>query len=87
MTAQEPLCPGDFYHIYNRGNNRETIFRTAENYRFFLERYVYYIEPIAATYAYCLLPNHFHLFVGIRPEPELPTSPELPTFPEVGNSL
>ena len=44
----------------------ETIFRRAENYRFFLKRYAHYIEAIAATYAYCLLPNHFHLLVRIR---------------------
>jgi REP element-mobilizing transposase RayT len=80
MTKPQPLIPGSFYHIYNRGNNRETIFRTAENYRFFLERYAHYIELVATTYAYCLLPNHFHLLVYIRP------APELPTFPEVGNS-
>ena len=80
MTNPEPLIPGNFYHIYNRGNNRETIFRTAENYRFFLERYTHYIELIAATYAYCLLPNHFHLLIYIRLTPELPTSGK------VGNS-
>jgi len=80
MTNPTHLYPGNFYHIYNRGNNRETIFRTAENYRFFLERYTHYIELIAATYAYCLLPNHFHLLVYIRPTPELPTSGK------VGNS-
>jgi putative transposase len=65
-----PLQEGLFYHIYNRGNNRETLFRTTENYRFFLERYAKYIEPVAATYAYCLLPNHFHFLVKIRKEEE-----------------
>ena len=42
MTKPEPLQYGRFYHIYNRGNNRETIFRSAENYRFFLQRYGQY---------------------------------------------
>jgi REP element-mobilizing transposase RayT len=66
MSTHEPLHPGHFYHIYNRGNNRETIFRTEENYRFFLRRFAHYVEPVAATYAYCLLPNHFHFLVYIR---------------------
>ena len=30
MTAQIPLVGGNYYHIYNRGNNGETIFRTEE---------------------------------------------------------
>jgi REP element-mobilizing transposase RayT len=66
MTKPEPLHEGHFYHVYNRGNNRESVFRVAENYRFFLQQYVQYIEPVAATYAYCLLPNHFHLLIYVR---------------------
>jgi REP element-mobilizing transposase RayT len=77
MSAVEPLLPGGTYHIYNRGNNREPIFRESENYRFFLERYIHHIEPVAVTYAYCLLPNHFHFLVRIREDSE---QPELPTF-------
>ena len=70
MTNQPTLHQGEYYHIYNRGNNRENLFRTPENYRFFLERYGKYIQPIAATFAYCLLPNHFHLSIYIRTEEE-----------------
>ena len=66
MTKKQPLIPNAYYHIYNRGNNREDIFIQDENYRFFLQRYLQYIEPIAFTYAYCLLPNHFHFLVRIR---------------------
>jgi REP element-mobilizing transposase RayT len=66
MTKKQPLIPNAYYHIYNRGNNREDIFIQDENYRFFLQRYLQYIEPIAYTYAYCLLPNHFHFLVRIR---------------------
>ena len=33
---------------------------------FYLDKYQQYILPIAETYAYCLLPNHFHLVVRIR---------------------
>ncbi len=61
-----PLQPGKVYHIYNRGNNHENIFFNAENYAYFLRKYFMYIAPVAYTYAYCLLPNHFHIAVKIK---------------------
>src|SRR5687768_10364759 len=70
MTKPNPLYPTTYYHIYNRGNNRENIFLTDDNYRHFLMQYGRYIEPVAATYAYCLLRNHFHLVVRILTEEE-----------------
>ena len=66
MSRPEPLHFGSYYHIYNRGNNGESIFREQRNYRYFLTLYAKYIEPVAETYAYCLLNNHFHLLVRIR---------------------
>jgi putative transposase len=61
-----PLEHGYFYHIYNRGNGGENIFREQRNYGYFLTLYAKHIEPIAETHAYCLLKNHFHLLVRIR---------------------
>ena len=66
MTGPAPLEYGQYYHIYNRGNNRENIFIEERNYRHFLKLYAKYIGPIADTYAYCLLRNHFHFLVRIR---------------------
>jgi REP element-mobilizing transposase RayT len=62
----ETLQPNCSYHIFNHANGFENVFRDDENYRFFLEKYQVYIVPIVETYAYCLLPNHFHLVVRIR---------------------
>lgn len=62
----EKLQPNCSYHIFNHANGFENVFTVDENYRFFLEKYQQYILPIAETYAYCLLPNHFHLVVRIR---------------------
>jgi putative transposase len=61
-----PLQYNTSYHIFNHANGFENVFREAENYRFFLEKYRQYISPIAETYAWCLLPNHFHLVVRMR---------------------
>ncbi len=61
------LEPGNTYHVYNKTNNRELLFRTDENYYYFLDRYNKFISPIADTYAWNLLPNHFHLMIKIKP--------------------
>jgi putative transposase len=62
----ETLQPNTSYHIFNHANGFENVFREEENYRFFLEKYRVFITPVVETYAYCLLPNHFHLVVRIR---------------------
>ncbi len=54
------------YHIYNRGNNREKLFYTPENYQMFLELYKDLPGTFAETYAYCLIPNHFHFLIRIK---------------------
>jgi len=61
-----PLQWGGYYHIYNRGVNRENIFIEERNYAYFLALYARYILPIADTYAYCLLRNHFHFLVRLK---------------------
>ncbi len=62
----EPLQPDRSYHIFNHANGFENIFRIEANFVYFLEKYRLFISPIAETYAYCLMPNHFHLVVRIR---------------------
>jgi len=66
-----PLEPGNFYHIYNRGINSCDLFRETGNYEHFLGLYDKYISPVADTFAWVLMGNHFHLLVHI-----LPTNPE-----------
>ena len=66
----KPLQFGQHYHIYNRGNNRENLFVQARNYPYFLRLYAKYILPVAETFAYCLMPNHFHFLIRTRTEDE-----------------
>ena len=68
MTTLEP---GNYYHIYNRGINRCNLFRTNDNYYHFLHLYEKYVDPIADTFAWALLKNHFHLLVRIKKESEI----------------
>ncbi len=65
------MHPGIYYHIYNRGNNGEDLFREARNYPYFLKLYEKYVFPVTDTYAYCLLKYHFHILVRIKNETEL----------------
>ncbi len=58
--------PEKFYHVWNRGNNRENLFYTSANYEYFIRMYAEYLDPVAETYAFCLLPNHFHLLIRTK---------------------
>jgi len=66
------LEPGQYYHLYNRGNNKENIFIEEKNYNYFLEKMKKYLLPIADIYAYCLLKNHFHIVLRIKDKEKLP---------------
>lgn len=71
MTSPSPLLYDTYYHIYNRGVNRENIFLEERNYEYFLKLYEKHIEPVVDTFAYCLLRNHFHLSVRVKSEEEI----------------
>jgi hypothetical protein len=61
-----PIEPEKFYHIWNRGNNRENLFYSSHNYEYFIRLYAGHLDPVVETYAFCLLPNHFHLLVRTK---------------------
>lgn len=71
MKQPVPLEYDKYYHIYNRGNNSENLFRKNSNYEHFLHIYSEHIEPVAETFAWVLMKNHFHLLVRILPEEEI----------------
>jgi REP element-mobilizing transposase RayT len=62
-----PLTPGYGYHIYNRGNEKRDLFFVPRNYHYFLGKYEEYMDGFVDTYAYCILKNHFHLLVKVKP--------------------
>jgi REP element-mobilizing transposase RayT len=66
MPNSAALLPGKFYHIYNRGINGENLFLREEHFLHFLGLYTTYIDPIAETLAWTLMPDHFHLLVRIK---------------------
>ena len=54
------------YHIYSRAVGQEKLFKCEDNYRYFLTKYKLHIPPVADTFAWCLLPNHFHFLVKVK---------------------
>jgi len=57
--------PGEWcYHVLNRGNGRQLVFRDDEDYASFLQALVDATKRVRMRLlAYCLMPNHFHLVV------------------------
>ncbi|MFQ5446518.1 MAG: hypothetical protein ACE5FF_06255 [Saprospiraceae bacterium] len=51
-----------FYHVYNRANGEEVLFRADTDRQFFLRQYGKYLSPFLKT----LLGNHFHLVVKVK---------------------
>lgn len=66
MEGLDQFEPDYVYHIYSHANGDDVLFIKETNFRFFLSRLQHYILPIADIYAYCLMPNHFHLLVRFK---------------------
>ena len=66
MNKTTLLKPGNYYHVYNRGNAGEILFYRKENYMYFLRLYFKYMNPVLETYAWCLMPNHFHFLIRVN---------------------
>lgn len=62
------MQPGKYYHIYTHANGSENLFRTDENYRYFLKRYETFTAGLADTLVWCLMPNHLHMLVRVKSE-------------------
>jgi len=61
----ELLKKDNYYHIYNRGINGETIFQDDNNMSYFLKLVEKYLIPKVNILAYCLLNNHFHFAIEV----------------------
>ncbi len=70
----EPLIPERRYHIYNHVIGNDLLFKEEKNYIYFIEKYKKHITSVAETFAYCLMPNHFHILVQVKKEKDIISS-------------
>jgi len=61
-----PFFPDQYYHFYNRGNNRQPVFFERANYLYFLRGLKRYLLPQVEILAYCLMPTHYHILVRVK---------------------
>jgi len=66
MKYKANFYPGRYYHVYNHGIAWENLFKDKDNYPYFLQRYHDHLDPLVELFAYCLMPNHFHLLIRVN---------------------
>ena len=55
---------GSYYHVYNRGNRKQSVFLARRDYKRFLEKTLKYKSKFGVTImCYCLISNHFHFLL------------------------
>jgi len=84
MQNIEPIAYGSYYHIYNRGIDSCNLFQETDNYEYFLSLYDKYLSPVAETYAWVLMPNHFHILVRVKEEEEIVVDSSTPVRGKTG---
>src|SRR3990167_760863 len=57
------FASGTVVHVYNRGNNRESIFHELCRFPYSRIRITDTHKGNFKLYAFCLMPNHFHLLI------------------------
>lgn len=61
-----------YYHIFNRGNNKERIFRTSSDKDLFVKLlYKYRKDTDLILDSYAIMDNHFHLVIKTGNNPKL----------------
>lgn len=61
------LLSHSFYHIITRGNNRNVVFKAADDYDLYLKLVRKYKKLLPFNlYHYCLMPNHTHFLISTK---------------------
>ena len=72
-TRKLILCDNGVYHVINRGNNKQTLFRDEKDYIKFKRIVAFYKKKFQfQLFHYCLMVNHFHLLLRIGKAGTLP---------------
>ncbi len=63
LSLKMEFSENNIYHVYNRGNNKQQIFFSRNNYLYFLKLARKFLRSHADFLAYTLMPNHFHFLI------------------------
>lgn len=79
LNSIKEYDPHSYYHVYNRGLDKDKLFNDNQDYNFFLKLLARYLDPNYKTkpgeiprpsYAneidlitFCIMPNHYHLLI------------------------
>ena len=77
QTDLMPLKPNTVYHLFSHAVDNNNLFYDNGNYDFLLNKWAHFAKGYFQTYAFCLMPNHFHLCVQTLPQPQLASSSKL----------
>ena len=58
----------NYYHLYNRSNSQELLFKNQDNYVYFLRKFKDRFDELMKVFSYCLMPTHFHFLVKVETE-------------------
>jgi putative transposase len=68
VRYKAPFYAGSHYHIIFRSIDGLKLFEVEENHHLFLQRFSRYMFCICDCLAYCLLNNHVHFIIQIKPQ-------------------
>ncbi len=61
------FAEGEYYHLYNRGALRQTLFYSPNKYHMYLALVQHYASEFGITIiSICLMPNHFHILIRVE---------------------
>jgi len=85
LNAIKTYIPDTYYHVYNRGVNKESVFRFKADYHLFESLFERYLSKKVSKdgcgrdypnyygklklITYCLMPNHFHMLIKTEEDP------------------
>ena len=72
------LVSNEVYHVYNRSNNNEIIFKEKRNYSYFFDLMEQYLFDYLELISYSLMPTHFHVVVKIRSSEKILKNKKIP---------